>query len=203
MIEKTLFMTSRLQPNHLGRFIAIAFFLGTLVFGFALDNYSFVSQTISEIGSMNSPFRFQFQIFKILIASLILILSVLVLKYARRNNLSMIPGILLLCFGLSDLGLALFPTPHPLHNVFGLSMTLGYLSPLFFALLWPNAASDHFKRVSLVFFLLILIGILLNLSPAFKPDLFPLNYYGLVQRFLVFTMFIYIAYLGKTIQNGN
>lgn len=196
-------MTSLLQPIHLGRFIAIAFLLGTLVFGFALDNYSFVSQTLSEIGSMNSPFRFQFEVFKILIASLILILSVLVLKYTRRNNLSMIPGILLLCFGLSDLGVALFPTPHPLHNVFGLSMTLGYLSPLFFALLWPNKASGHFKRVSLVFFLLILIGIFLNLSPAFKPDLYPLNYYGLVQRFLVFTMFIYMAYLGKTIQNGT
>ena len=200
MIEKTLFMTSLLQPNHLGRFIAVSFLLGTLVFGFALDNYSFVSQTISEIGSMNSPFRFQFQIFKILIASLILILSVLVLKYARRNKVSILPAILLLCFGLSDLGIALFPSPHPVHNVFGLSMTLGYLSPLLFALLWPNTPSGHFKRVSLMFFLVILIGIFLNLSPAFNPELYPLKYYGLVQRFLVFTMFIYIAYLGKTIQ---
>ena len=188
------------KPAYLSRFLAIAFVLGTLLFGFALDNYSFVSQTLSEIGSMSSPLRFQFQVFKILIASLILIFSVLVLKYAMRNKMSILPAILLLCFGLSDLGIALFPSPHPVHNVFGLSMTLGYLSPLFFALLWPNTSSGHFKRVSLVFFLVILIGIFLNLSPAFNPELYPLKYYGLVQRFLVFTMFIYIAYLGKTIQ---
>jgi len=188
------------KPAYLSRIIAMAFILGTLLFGFALDNYSFVSQTLSEIGSMSSPFRFQFQVFKILIASLILIFSVLVLKYARRNKVSIIPAILLLCFGISDLGIALFPTPHTLHNVFGLSMTLGYLSPLFFALLWPNTVSKNFKLISLVFFLVILIGIFLNLSPAFYSDLYPLKYYGLVQRFLVFTMFIYITYLGKTIQ---
>lgn len=51
-----------------------------------------------------------------------------------------------------------------------------------------------------MFFLVILIGIFLNLSPAFNPELYSLKYYGLVQRFLVFTMFIYIAYLGKKIQ---
>ena len=193
-------MTTYLQPLNLGRIIAISFILGTLVFGFTLENYSLASQTLSEIGSMSSPLRLPFQIFKVLIATLILFFSVMVLKYARRNDLSMIPGILLLCFGLSDLGVALFPTPHPMHNVFGLSMTLGYLSPLFFALLWSKAVSGSFKQVSLVFFFLILTGIFLNLSPAFKPDLYPLSFYGLVQRFLVFTMFIYIAYLGSKIQ---
>ncbi len=193
-------MTTLIQPMHLGRIIAVSFILGTLIFGFALENYSLASQTLSEIGSMSSPLRIPFQIFKTLIAALILIFSVLVLKYARRNHLSIIPGILLLCFGISDLGVALFPTPHPLHNVFGLSMTLGYLSPLFFALLWTNDTLGNFKKVSLVFFFLILTGIFLNLSPAFKPDLYPLNFYGLVQRFLVFTMFIYIGYLGVKIQ---
>jgi hypothetical protein len=198
-----IFMTTLAQPVHLGRFIAITFILGTLVFGFGLDNYSFVSQTLSEIGSMSSPFRIQFQIFKILIATLLLFFSVFILRYSKRNKVSMIPGILLLCFGMSDLGISLFPTPHSLHNIFGLSMTVGYLSPLFFGLLWPDTVSRNFKRTSLAFFLIILIGIVLNLSPAFKPDLYPMTYYGLVQRFLVFTMFIYLAYLGGAIQNKD
>ena len=55
-------MTTLLQPIHLGRIIAISFILGTLVFGFALENYSLASQTLSEIGSMSSPFRIPFQI---------------------------------------------------------------------------------------------------------------------------------------------
>ena len=193
-------MTKLTKTLYLGGFIAISFILGTFLFGFALENYSFSSQTLSEIGSLSSPFRIPFQIFKTIIALLIMTFSALVLKFSRSAGLSMIPGILLFCFGLADLGVALFPTPHPLHNVFGLALMLGYLSPLLFGLLWSDRTATNFKRFSLIFFVLIVLGIFLNLSPAFNPDLYPLSYYGLVQRFLVFTMFIYIAYLGASIQ---
>ena len=199
----TLPMNSNIRPALLGLVIAIAFIAGTLLFGYAIENYSFVSQTLSEIGSMSSPMRLPFQIFKVVIAVLILLFAALVIKFARKKKLSVVPGIFLLCFGLSDLGLALFPTPHDLHNVFGLSLTLGYLLPLFFALLWSGEEYRSFKRASLVFFLLILVGIVFNLSPAFKPDLYPLQYYGLVQRFLVYTMFVYLAYLGLSIRNHS
>lgn len=194
-------MKTNIRPALLGTVIAVIFISGTLIFGFARENYSFVSQTLSEIGSMSSPLRLPFQIFKMIIAALILIFAALVIKFARKKKLSVVPGIFLLCFGLSDLGLALFPTPHALHNVFGLSLTLGYLSPLFFALLWSGEEYRSFKTASLVFFLLILTGIALNLSPAFKPDLYPLQYYGLVQRFLVYTLFVYMAYVGLSIKN--
>ncbi len=194
-------MNSHVRPDLLGTIIATAFIAGTLLFGLIFDSYSPVSQTLSEIGSMSSPLRVPFQAFKILIALLILLFSTMVLGFAKRKRLSMIPGLLLFCFGLSDLGIALFPTPHSLHNVFGLSMILGYLSPLLFALLWPDTVRRHFKITSLVFFLLILTGIILNLTPAFKPDLYPLQYYGLVQRFLVYTMFLYIVYLGFSIRD--
>ena len=184
------------QPNYLGLLIAILFIFGTLAFGYALNNYSLVSQTLSEIGSIGSPLKIPFQIFKILIAFLILLFASSVMRYGKINGLSVIPGLLLLSYGLTDLGLALFPTPHPLHNYFGLSMTLGYLAPLFFSLLWPKEVCKNMKITSAIFFLIILLGIFLNLSPAFIPDLYPLAYYGIVQRFLVFTMYIYLAYLG-------
>ena len=163
-----------------------------------LEHYNFVSQTLSEIGSASSPMQMPFQIFKVVIACGILLLGALLVRYAHSMELSVLPPLLVIAFGLSDLGLALFPTPHPLHNVFGLSLVIGYLSPLLFALLWKNKPASRFRKNSMVFFLLIALGIFLNLSPAFAPELYPLYYYGIVQRFLVFTMFAYFFYLGRT-----
>lgn len=194
-------MTRLFQPRILGVLIPSLFILGSGLMGYLLDNYSFFSQTLSEIGSLSSPMKIPYQILKILVAILILILSIILFNFSRREKLSVIPTLFLFSFGLSDMGLALFPTPHSLHNVFGLSLILGYLSPIFFAVLWSKRISANFSFVSIGFFALIALGIFLNLSPIFKPDLYPLNYYGLVQRFLVFTMLIYMAYLGSTVQN--
>ena len=194
-------MTRLLQPRILGLLIAFLFIIGSLLMGYLLENYSFYSQTLSEIGSLSSPMKIPFQVLKIVVAILILLLSASLLNLARRNNFSVIPTLFLFAYGLSDLGLALFPTPHPLHNVFGLSLILGYLSPFFFGILWPNKVATNFRAVSLLFFALIILGIFLNLSPIFRPDLYPLSYYGIVQRFLVFSMLIYLAYLGSAVQS--
>ncbi len=188
-----------LSLGFLGSFIAIGFITGSTVLGFYVDGYSFISNTLSEIGSMTSPMHRPFQIFKICIALLILLFAFAVFKRARTDRLSVLPPVFLFLFGISDLGLALFPTPHPVHNAFGLSLTLGYLSPLIFALMWKDRLGVNFGRDCFWFFVLVVMGIFLNLSPAFKPDLYPLKYYGLVQRFLVFTMFSFFAFLGKRI----
>ena len=100
-----------------------------------------------------------------------------------------------MAFGISEFGIGIFASPHPLHNVFGISMTVGYSSPLLFALLWKNELGIAFKRFSLLAFIFIALGIFLNLTPLFNPTLYPLEYYGVVQRFLLFTFFIYCAFV--------
>lgn len=167
-----------LQPRILGILIAFLFIAGSGTLGYLLDNYSFISQTLSEIGSMSSPMKLPFQILKVLVSLLTLAFSFVLLQIAKERKLSIIPPLFLLLFGLSDLGLALFPTPHPWHNIFGLSLTLGYMSPLLFGLLWSTKVTVNFRGISLVFFAMIALGIFLNLSPMFKPDLYPLQYYG-------------------------
>lgn len=192
-----------LQPHIIGSLAAILFIFGSLITGYLLDNYSFVSQTLSEIGAISSPMKLPFQILKIGVSILILLLAILLFNLAKRHSLSVIPTVFLFSFGLSDLGVALFPTPLPLHNVFGLSLTLGYLTPFFFGILWGEKISKSFRPISLLFFMVILLGIFLNLSPMFNPELYPLKYYGLVQRFLVFTMFVYMAYVGRAVQRSD
>lgn len=183
----------------LGWMTAMLFISGSLVLGSFLDDYSSISQTVSEIGQEGSPLELVWQVFSLLVGVLLILFSVGIISYARRNKWSVIPGLFVLFAGLSEFGIALFPSPHPLHNVFGLSMTIGYFTPLMFFLLWKDKLGTPFKRYSLLAFILILLGIFLNLSPMFAPKLYPLEYYGLVQRFLLYTFYLYMAYVSLNI----
>ena len=188
----------------LGWITSITFILGTFILGSLLADYNLVSQTISEIGEKGSAVYMQWQLFSMIIGVLLMIFSIGIISFARGNNLSFIPGIFVLFAGLSEFGIAFFPSPHQLHNVFGLTMTIGYFSPLMFFLLWKDKLGIPFKRFSLIAFILIILGIFLNLTPAFAPSLYPLEYYGLVQRFLIFTFYIYIAFIAiNTIRSSQ
>ena len=125
-------------------------------------------------------------LFSVSIGLLFSLFSLAIILFARQNKWSVLPGVFMLSYGLSQLGIGFFPSPHSLHNVFGLSMTIGYFSPLVFALSWKAKLSTNFRNISFLSFVLIIFGIFLNLSPAFDPSLYPLEYYGIVQRFLLF-----------------
>lgn len=180
----------------LGWITAAAFILGSIILGSILKDYSMIAQTVSEIGEKGSPLFLTWQIFSIAIGGLFLLFSFGTIAFAKRHNFSSLPGIFLLSYGLSQLGIGLFPAPHPLHNIFGLSMTLGYFSPLVFSLSWKNGLGSAFKWISILAFLIIVLGIFLNLAPAFAPTRYPQEHYGLVQRFLLFTFYLYCGYVG-------
>ncbi len=179
----------------LGWITAITFILGTLILGSQIEDYSAISQTVSEIGEKGSPLYIQWQIFSIGIGCLLILFAIGIVSFAKKRDLSLVPGIFILVYGLSQFAIGIFPSPHPLHNIFGLSMTMGYFSPLIFAVRWKNQLGMTFKRLSLIAFILIVLGIFLNLTPAFAPSLYPLEYYGIVQRFLLFTFYIYCAFI--------
>ncbi len=187
----------------LGWITAIAFILGTFILGSQLEDYNPISQTVSEIGEKGSPLYIQWQIFSIGIGCLLILFSIVVTSFSRKKNLSIVPGMFILVYGMSECGVGIFPSPDPLHNVFGLSMTVGYFSPLIFALRWKTQLGIRFKRLSLIAFILIVLGIFLNLTPAFAPSLYPLEYYGIVQRFLLFTFYIYCTYLSISLINSS
>jgi len=185
----------------LGWICAVIFIVSTFVLGSLLQDYNPISQTISEIGQNGSPLNFEWQILIIAIAIMLMFFALGVLSFAKTNKLSLVPGIFLLSYGIAQFGSGFFPSPEPLHNVFGLSMTLGYFSPLAVALAWRNKLGKRFYQVSIFAFAGIVFGIFLNLSPAFAPSLYPLEYYGIVQRFLLLVFFAYLAYFSISTLN--
>jgi hypothetical protein len=52
-------------------------------------------------------------------------------------------------------------------------MTVGYFTPLMFYLLWKDTLGIAFKRFSLIAYILIVLGIFLNLTPAFALSIYP------------------------------
>ena len=180
---------------HSGWIAGASFIIGSLLLGSLLPEYNPVSQTVSEIGESGSPLSMPWNLFSVSIGLLMIFFAGGIILFAKQNKLSILPGIFMLSYGLSQFGIGFYPSPHPLHNVFGLSMTLGYFSPLVFALSWKNKLSQQFKNISIITFILIILGIFLNLTPAFAPTLYPLEYYGIVQRFLLFTFYVYCGYV--------
>ena len=95
-------------------------------------------------------------------------------------------------FSIALIGTTIFPSPDPWHNRFGLSLTLGYLSPAVLATGWRHPAGlSSLVRLSWVAFALVVMSIVLNLLPAFIPlGSGYLERYGLMQRAL------WLAFLG-------
>jgi len=186
-----------------GWITSITFIFGTFIFGQQLVGYSAISQTVSEIGQKGSPLYFPWQLFTIGTSCLLILFAFGLISFAKKRKLTIVPALFILAYGLSQFAMGFFPSPHSLHNIFGLSMIVGYFSPLMFVVCWKNQLGTSFKRLSILAFILMLIGIFLNLTPAFSPNLYSLEYYGIVQRFLLFTFYIYCAFISISTLNSS
>ena len=98
------------------------------------------------------------------------------------------PAWLVTWMALTQIGIAIFATPHPLHNLFGIASMLGFLAPLALAVSWRrDRAARTLAVVSTVLGLIVLGAIVTSLS-----ELTPQSYLwqlvqsvpGLVQRAL-------------------
>jgi len=177
MQRRSLFLSGALAG---GIFFAAVYALATMV-----DGYSHTAQTVSEIGELGSPAEVYLQITNLVVALCLLVFAWSIYLFARNSNASILPAMFIACFAIAEIGVAIFPSPHTLHNVFGLSMTIGYMSPLVVAMSWRKLAGvNDLIAVSWIAFVLVVITIFLNLSPMFARDLYPLEYYGVVQRAL-------------------
>ena len=116
--------------------------------------------------------------------------------FARTNDVSRLPALFVALYAVAELGVAAFPSPHRLHNVFGLSMMVGYMAPLVVTVSWKSLVEGRQLRVvSWIAFVFVSITIFLNLSPIFTRDLYPLEYYGMVQRGLLVAFYAWCLYL--------
>ena len=178
-----------------GLIAPLIFVGGTLVMGALLPYYNPVSQTVSEIGEIGSKFQTPYTMMDIFSGISILVFSIGLGSFSRNQSLSLWPSPLIASYGLMNLGLGIFSSPHPLHNIFGLGSIIGYLSPLVLAFAWRKSPDRNVVVVSWMIAILVIVTMFLNLSPVFWPDLYPLQYYGIIQRSLLYPFFGWLGYL--------
>jgi hypothetical membrane protein len=161
-----------------------------------LPEYSQISQTISELGENNSPFESIFRVITLVDAMLLLVFALGLFFYSAREKLSLFPSVLIGFYGLMELGIGVYPAPHPWHNLFGIYSTPGFFAPLALAITWKTASDlQVLRRLSAAAFAVILVAMLVNLSPIIHPYPFIMEYYGVFQRLLFFPFYLWMAIL--------
>jgi len=182
-----------------GAVSGLIFLSVTLLLGILLPEYNSFSQTVSEIGKVGSQFQQPYAVMLWSVSLFGLIFSYQALKFALSRRLSMAPIILIATFALLDAGFALFPSPEPMHNIVGLLHLFGYFSPLILTITWKQYFIEkQLTNYSAFAFLIIIVFLILNLSPMFAPNLYPLEYYGVIQRGLLYSYYGWLVWLSIT-----
>jgi hypothetical protein len=152
-------------------------------------DYSHVQQSISAIGKLGSPLRLPFALVIASYACSLLVFASGIFRLAADWAASKLPAYLIGYYALTQLGIAVFATPHPLHNIFGLLSMPGYLLPLVFAFTWRRAAPRSLIVISCLLGLVVLGATVLGLS-----ELFPqLGLWQLVSRYPGFVQRVPVA----------
>jgi hypothetical membrane protein len=175
-----------------GPLAAVILIAGIVLLGQRVPGYSPVHQTVSEIGQMGSPERVPFAIMLFLFAAAILIFASALRRASIDAGSSPGAAYLTGSFAVSMMGVAVFASPHPLHNVFGLSELIGYQSPLALAITWRRAPSGRgVVRFSWIMQILVWLTLAANLTSLASNSTLGMQLwmleqplYGLVQRSL-------------------
>ncbi|HEY3813004.1 MAG TPA: DUF998 domain-containing protein [Caulobacteraceae bacterium] len=183
-----------------GALAALIFAAGVWALASKIPGYSHVHQTISEIGEAGTPLQRPFTVLLLVVAFCMLVFASGVFSVSKTAGRSTFAAWLLVCMAASAAGVGIFSTPHPLHNVFGLSELVGYQAPAAVALTWrrePRAGG--LVAFSWLMFVLLWVSMGLNLA-GLAPDsdlwkhIKPV--YGLAQRALFGSFFLWCAAAG-------
>jgi hypothetical membrane protein len=171
-----------------GPVAAVIFFAGVAGLALLVPGYSHLQQSISAIGKLGSPTRIPFALVFVCYACSLLVFASGLFRAAAKRGAPKLSAYLLCWYALTQLGIAVFATPHPLHNIFGLSSFPGLLAPLALAFTWRRVGPTSLVVVSFVLGAMVLGSLVLNLSELFPQSaLWQLlsPYPGLGQRLLV------------------
>jgi hypothetical membrane protein len=180
--------------------IAAAIFLsGIICLALLVPGYSHLNQSISAIGKLGTPMRIPFALMIACYASSLLIFASGIYRLADKVKAPKVPAYWLGFLALTQFGIALFATPHPLHNIFGLLGLLGNLVPLVLAYAWRRAGPKNLITISWSLGLLVLAMLILNLSELFPESaLWQLvkPYPGVAQRLFVTVWLVWLIAAG-------
>jgi hypothetical membrane protein len=180
-----------------GPFAVLIFLAGIFAVGLITPGYSHVRQTVSELGEVGSPGHLVFTVLLCLVAACLLVFAVGVAHSLNERGHSALPAYFVGAMAISCAGVGIFAFPHPLHNIFGMSETIGLQAPLAAALVCrKDARTKQIMVFSAFMYLLVLLAISINLIPLVRPaNLWPYMkpFFGIVQRSLFASWFIWCA----------
>ena len=188
-----------------GPIAALVFVLGTIGVALFLPGYSHVRQDVSEIGALGTPTRLAFAIVVYGVAASLVIFAWGLWAFARARGLSQVPAFLIGFVVVSEVGIATFATPDPLHEQFGLLSLIGFQAPGMLALMWRrDLGLKRLVDVSRICFFALWAATALILVPGFWPPLAqaiaPVA--GLAQRTLFAAWFGWCAYVGISLRDA-
>ena len=178
-----------------GPIAALLLFAGIFAVGLVTPDYSHVRQTVSELGEVGSPGQVAFSVLLCLVAACLIIFAGAVAHSLRELGRSTLPAWFLGAMAISTAGVGLFAYPEPLHNIFGMSETVGYQAPLVAALVCKtDPRAKRIKAFSIVMYVAVLLAIAINLVALVRPaeiwsQIKP--FFGVVQRSLFASWFIW------------
>jgi hypothetical membrane protein len=190
-----------------GPMMGSAFIVVTLLLAGFLPGYSLIRQTVSEIGGVGSPLRWAYSSFLLVEGMLAALFGSALFGISRSAHLSRWPVLLLWIEAGCYVGLAAYPTPHPLHNLFGLIQVVGYSAMLAGWLAWRrDVRLARLARLSgglfLLFIVLFVGWIGLLIASLHNPPMLKLlaATQGLSQRAYIYTLPIWAFAVGLVFQ---
>ena len=182
-----------------GPLSAVLFLFGSIGVGLFLQGYSPVRQDVSEIGALGTPTQLAFAVLVLVVAACLAVFAWGVAGVAGRERLPRLAAHLIGFVVLSEVGIAIFATPHPLHEPFGLVSLIGYQAPAALAIGWRRKAGMRaIVAASWLFFVALWAATVLILGQGIWPPmgrfLEPVD--GMVQRTLFLAWFGWCAVTG-------
>jgi hypothetical membrane protein len=180
-----------------GPLIAVLFIGGTSGLALLDPGYSQMRQTISEIGSMDTPLRIPFAVLVVCIGVCELTFAWGLRIASADSRRSQAVCYLVAFSGLRSFGTAIFADPHPLHSLFGNLGLLSMLAPFVFAFTWRRELrAQGAVMLSVVLGIVIWIGIFcftpLSPLPAEIRD----QSGGVIQRVFLYSWMVWYGAVG-------
>jgi hypothetical membrane protein len=195
MLEKKL--AAKSLKLWFGPLAVLIFIGGTFALGHVTPGYSQVRQTVSELGEAGTVGQLPFTGLLCTVAACLMIYSIGIASSLSKLGHSVLPAYFVFSMAASCAGVGMFSFPHPLHNVFGLSETIGLQAPLAAAFASRNdPRARSLTRFCVLMYAVVLFAIAINLVPVVRPANIWAHirpYFGVIQRSLFASWFIWCA----------
>jgi hypothetical membrane protein len=166
----------------------VVFWLTTFICGSMIEGYNHLVWLVSELGVLGSKTQYIFSAGLLLSAVFNIFYIIGLWKFCKERNLNILPVLFLSMYSFIA-GPALFPMPHPLHNIAGIPFVLIILSPMIAPIVWHNKKElSKINSIVIASLFFICLGFLTQF-----PNILH-EYIGMKQRFL---------YIGWTIWSAG